>query len=164
MSGEDTPEKGQSKSVGSGSSGSTILWDDAGDIIRGYIDNPKTTLFIIERRPDKPHRGRMTGAVIPDEDEKPDGLLGNALISWLQGCAAPMYLREFEDRLLARAFERENMASYEPMSRSATVMPPAQAEEVCEGGCAAPVVGYDSEGVPLCKECLEDLKRDSSNK
>lgn len=90
-------------SVGSGSSGSTILWEDDGpDRIRGYMPEPKTTLFIIERHPTKPYRGRMTGAVIPDEDEKPDGILGNALISWLQGFAAPMYLREFEDRLIER--------------------------------------------------------------
>lgn len=80
-----------------------LKWEDDGpDRIRGYIDSPKTTLFIIERHPTKPYRGRMTGAVIPDEDEKPDGLLANALISWLQGCAAPSYLREFEDRILAR--------------------------------------------------------------
>lgn len=77
-----------------------IQWEDDGpDRIRGYVDNPKTTLFIIERHPTKPYRGRMTGAVIPDEDEKPDGLLGNALISWLQGCAAPMYLNEFIGRI-----------------------------------------------------------------
>ncbi len=79
-----------------------ILWEDDGQgAIRGYIAEPRTTLFIIERHPTKPYRGRMTGAVIPDEDEKPDGLLSNALITWLQGCAAPQYLKEFEDRLLA---------------------------------------------------------------
>lgn len=88
--------------------GSEILWEDDGpDRIRGYITAPKTTLFIIERNPEKPYRGRMTGAVIPDEDEHPDGLLGNALISWLQGCAARMYLREFEDRIIARRNARE---------------------------------------------------------
>jgi hypothetical protein len=115
-----TPEQGETKVVAAVAPGSTILWDDAGDLIRGYIDNPKTTLFIIERRPDKPHRGRMTGAVIPDEDEHPDGLLGNALISWLQGCAAPMYLREFEDRLLARR-SSSNVAD-EPRGKSASLL------------------------------------------
>jgi len=93
--------------VGIGSSELVLLrglkWEDDGpDRIRGYMDSPKTTLFIIERHPTKPYRGRMTGAVIPDEEEKPDGILSNALISWLMGCAAPGYLRDFEDRLLAR--------------------------------------------------------------
>jgi hypothetical protein len=86
-----------------------ILWEDDGQgIIRGYLSDPRTTLFIIERHPTKPYRGRMTGAVIPDEDEKPDGLLANALITWLQGCAAPQYLTEFEDRLLARRSALQN--------------------------------------------------------
>jgi len=66
-------------------------------------------------------------------------------------------------RELEAAFERENLRNYEPMSRSATKLPLEIAEDVCEGGCAAPVVGYDSEGVPLCRECIEALKRDSSN-
>jgi len=78
-----------------------ILWEDDGrGIIRGYLTEPRTTLFIIERHPTKPYRGRMTGAVIPDEDEKTDGILSNALISWLQGCAAPQYLAEFHARLI----------------------------------------------------------------
>lgn len=102
-SGEASPEQQAQPGALGVAPGSTILWEDDGpDRIRGYMPEPKTTLFIIERHPTKPYRGRMTGAVIPDEDEQPDGLLGNALVSWLQGCAAPMYLREFEDRLLAR--------------------------------------------------------------
>lgn len=84
-------------------SGSAILWEEDGpDRIRGYMPEPKTTLFIIERNPKKPYRGRMTGALIPDEEETPDGILANALISWLQGVAAPGYLREFEDRISAK--------------------------------------------------------------
>ena len=67
-------------------------------------------------------------------------------------------------RELESACERENLRNYEPMSRSATVMPLRPvAEDACEGGCAAPVAGYDSEGVPLCKECLEELERSRSN-
>ncbi len=29
--------------------------------------------------------------------------------------------------------------------------------EKCEGGCALPVAGHDSEGVPLCQACIDDL-------
>lgn len=29
--------------------------------------------------------------------------------------------------------------------------------EKCESGCASPVVAHDSEGIPLCAECYEDL-------
>lgn len=88
------------------------------------------------------------------------------LALWCLGVREYLKICEANRRLRAEletAFERENMRNYEPMSRSATVMPLAQAEEVCEGGCSAPVAGYGSEGVPLCKECLEDLKRASSN-
>ena len=35
--------------------------------------------------------------------------------------------------------------------------------EKCESGCDAPVVGHDSEGIPLCKECLDDLEREDEN-
>jgi hypothetical protein len=78
------------------------LWDADGAWLRGYLaDDPKTTLFLIERRHDKPDRGRMTGGVIPD-DEDGKGANENALISWLQGFAAPGYLRAFEARLAAR--------------------------------------------------------------
>lgn len=80
-----------------------IHWEDDGELIRGYIDEPRMTLFIIERHPTKPYRGRMTGAVIPDEDERIGGLLQDALITWLQGSAAPGYLREFKARLLSTA-------------------------------------------------------------
>lgn len=34
--------------------------------------------------------------------------------------------------------------------------------EKCESDCAAPVAGYDSEGVPLCKECLDDLNKETA--
>ena len=77
----------------------TLQWEDDGQgLIRGFIGNPKITLFIIERNPQKPYRGRMTGAIIPDDEEAPDGLLGNALISWLQPQAA-IYLREFQEKM-----------------------------------------------------------------
>ncbi len=79
-----------------------LIWEDDGPSrIRGYIADPKTTVFIIERHPTKPYRGSMTGAVIPDDKEGSDGLLGNALISWLKPRAA-QYLREYE----LRTFER----------------------------------------------------------
>ena len=29
--------------------------------------------------------------------------------------------------------------------------------EKCESGCAMPVAGHDSDGVPLCQACIEDL-------
>jgi hypothetical protein len=32
--------------------------------------------------------------------------------------------------------------------------------EVCEGGCAEPVVGHDCEGVPLCQGCIDVLKKE----
>lgn len=79
-----------------------LHWEDVSpERIHGYISNPKTTLFIIERNPTKPYRGRMTGAIIPDDEETPDGLLGNALITWLKPRAA-QYLREFEEMIIAR--------------------------------------------------------------
>lgn len=31
--------------------------------------------------------------------------------------------------------------------------------EVCESGCKEPVTCHDIEGVPLCRECGEDLAR-----
>lgn len=33
--------------------------------------------------------------------------------------------------------------------------------ETCESGCAEPVVGHDSEGVPLCQACLDDLNKEA---
>lgn len=35
--------------------------------------------------------------------------------------------------------------------------------EKCEGGCEAPVAGYDSEGIPLCQECLDELRKESAS-
>lgn len=32
-----------------------------------------------------------------------------------------------------------------------------QGKERCEGGCDAPVVMHDSEGIPLCQECWDEL-------
>lgn len=32
--------------------------------------------------------------------------------------------------------------------------------ERCEGGCAAPVVAHDCDGVPLCQACSDALKRE----
>ena len=83
-----------------------------------------------------------------------------AVREYLRACELNRTLR----RELESAFERENLRNYEPMSRSGTVMPLRPvAEDVCEGGCDSPVAGYDSEGVPLCKECIEELERSSSN-
>jgi hypothetical protein len=118
-----------------------IIWEDDGpDRIRGYIANPKTTLFIIERHPTKRYRGCMTGAVIPDDDEGLDGLLGNALISWLQGFAAPNYLREFElrtfERLLAQV-EGERLSSGATIwilpDKKMTLQSPAMVKVIPEG-------------------------------
>lgn len=82
--------------------GSTIVWDADGLWLRGYLpDDPKTTLFLIERRHDKPERGRLTGGVIPD-DEDGKGANENAPVAFLQGFAAPRYLYAFERRLVAR--------------------------------------------------------------
>jgi hypothetical protein len=35
--------------------------------------------------------------------------------------------------------------------------------EKCEGGCDAPVVGHDSEGIPLCRECLDMLNAEDDD-
>lgn len=32
--------------------------------------------------------------------------------------------------------------------------------ERCESGCKEPVAGHDSEGIPLCQACLDDLARE----
>lgn len=79
-----------------------LQWEDDGpDWIRGFLAvDPKTTLFLIERNPEKPYRGRLTGGVIPDDEDGKE-TNANALISFLQGVAAPMYLEDFRNRLLA---------------------------------------------------------------
>lgn len=33
--------------------------------------------------------------------------------------------------------------------------------ERCESGCKDPVVGHDSEGIPLCRACLDDLAKET---
>lgn len=78
-----------------------LVWEDAGEWLRGHLEGgPQTTLFLIQRNPEKPDRGTMTGGVIPD-DEDGKGTNENALLSWLQDCAAQMYLNDFRERLLA---------------------------------------------------------------
>lgn len=42
------------------------------------------------------------------------------------------------------------------LMRCSNCPPPA---EKCEGGCSAPVVTHDNEGVPLCQECADELRR-----
>ena len=51
----------------------------------------------------------------------------------------------------------ETMQRLRGTGRCAVASGPVADDRVCESGCAAPVVGYDSEGVPLCRECLDDL-------
>lgn len=79
-----------------------IKWEDDGpNWIRGFLASaPGTTLFLIKRNPEKPYRGTMTGGCVPD-DEDGKGTNENALITWLQGCAAPMYLADFKHQLMA---------------------------------------------------------------
>lgn len=63
--------------------------------LRGFLeDKPNLTLFLIEICEDKPERGRLIGAVIPDDHEK-DGGFERSLIWWLQKSVAPQYLADF---------------------------------------------------------------------
>jgi hypothetical protein len=68
---------------------------------RGYFKKvPDTTIFLLRARKDKPHRGTLYGAVIPDwEDGKEHN--ENALVSYLKGVAAPIYVERFFGHLLS---------------------------------------------------------------
>lgn len=63
--------------------------------LRGFLkDQPTLTLFLIEVCVGDPERGRLVGAVIPDDHEK-DGGFERSLIWRLQKSVAPQYLAEF---------------------------------------------------------------------
>lgn len=65
--------------------------------------------------------------------------------------AAAAFVRKFGQRILSKAIEEMYLAEDMDVNEL----------ERCEGGCDAPVVAHDSEGVPLCQACADDLSRDT---
>lgn len=81
-------------------------YSTAGDEIRGWLrGHPETTIYLIIVCEDRPDRGTMTGAFVPDADDA-NSHLERALIPFLKA-AAVIYLREYYDHLRA-ALEAEN--------------------------------------------------------
>ena len=63
--------------------------------LRGFLrDRPNLTLFWIELCEDNPERGRLLGAVIPDDDERAE-CFSRSKVWYLQNIAAPQYIAEF---------------------------------------------------------------------
>jgi hypothetical protein len=80
---------------------SPIEWGEANErnVIRGWLRGyPGTTLYLIRICDDRPDRGTMTGAFVPDADDG-QGHLHRGLLSWLKTSAAVIYLREFYNNL-----------------------------------------------------------------
>lgn len=96
-----------------GATGSALCWEWSSRVpgrLRGFLPAiPGTTLFLIDLCPDKPHRGRLMGALIPDDE---DGREHNdrALVVGLKH-RAEMYLRDWDE---ARAKQSTNAKRERP--------------------------------------------------
>ena len=78
-----------------------IEWSEPNErkVMRGWLrGHPETTLFLIRVSENRPDRGTMTGAVVPDADGQKH--LERGLISFLK-TSAEIYLREFYESLRA---------------------------------------------------------------
>lgn len=79
--------------------GSAICWEWSSRVpgrLRGFLPAiPGITLFLIDLCPDKPHRGRLIGALIPDDE---DGRLHNerGMVVGLKH-RAEIYLRDWDE-------------------------------------------------------------------
>lgn len=82
--------------------GSALEWrphPERPNTLQGYRPSqPGTTLFRIEIREDKPHRGRLLGAFIPDAHERSDDTTG--LVVWLK-FSAEIYMRDWVDDFIS---------------------------------------------------------------
>lgn len=103
----------------SNSATAPIEWSDPDDRleIRGWLrGHPEITLFLIRLCDDRPDRGTMTGAFVPD-DQDGVGHLQRGLIDWLK-TSAVIYLREFRD--LLNELDLENRTA--PQATQSVVM------------------------------------------
>jgi len=96
---------------------SAIEWGAPNErgVMRGWLrGHPDTTLYLIRVCDDRPDRGTMTGAFVPDANDG-KGHLERGLIGFLK-VAAEIYLKEFHE-LLSGVIETLNGQSAADLSR-----------------------------------------------
>lgn len=96
---------------------------DGQHVIRGWLrGHPEITLFLIQTSENRPDRGTLSGAPIPDAIEQDDQL---DLVDWLK-LSATIYLREFRE-MLNQAHEDEMQGIARRLLRQTSAgEPPAQ--------------------------------------
>lgn len=72
---------------------------------------------------------------------------------------SPCHLGKKEDAFILARLAVETLDKIQPpISNEFVADGCEQFAEKCEAGCIDPVVGHDSEGIPLCQGCIDELR------
>ncbi len=103
--------------------------DDPEGIILGSIHgHPGTTLFLIYVNMENPERGRLSGAFIPDGQERME-FLQNGLIPFLKTCAT-RFFKDWMEEVARPIFDKQLDDEITPFLKDKTPATPEQSESL----------------------------------